>query len=60
MEGHCSTGQRPQWAVVPMEDVLVVFVEFCLLRTILSLHRAFYSLIIHQHVHMYMCTCWCV
>ena len=20
MEGHCSTGQRPQWAVVPMED----------------------------------------
>ena len=21
MEGHCSTGQRPQWAVVPMEEV---------------------------------------
>ena len=20
MEGHCSTGQRPQWAVVPMEE----------------------------------------
>jgi len=20
MEGHCSTGQSPQWAVVPMED----------------------------------------
>ena len=19
MEGHCSTGQSPQWAVVPME-----------------------------------------
>ena len=20
MEGHCSTGQYPQWAVVPMEE----------------------------------------
>ena len=20
MEGHCSTGQRPQWAVVQMEE----------------------------------------
>jgi len=20
MEGHCSTGQGPQWAVVPMEE----------------------------------------
>jgi len=20
MEGHCSTGQSPQWGVVPMED----------------------------------------
>jgi hypothetical protein len=20
MEGYCSTGQRPQWAVVPMEE----------------------------------------
>jgi len=20
MEGHCSTGQRPQWAVVPMQE----------------------------------------
>jgi hypothetical protein len=20
MEGYCSTGQSPQWAVVPMED----------------------------------------
>ena len=28
MEGHCSTGQSPQWAVVPMEkddDEVVVF-----------------------------------
>jgi hypothetical protein len=22
MEGYCSTGQSPQWAVVPMEEVL--------------------------------------
>ena len=20
MEGHCSTGQSPQWAVVPMKE----------------------------------------
>jgi len=20
MEGHCSTGQSPRWAVVPMEE----------------------------------------
>jgi len=20
MEGHCSTGQSPQWAVVPMDE----------------------------------------
>ena len=20
MDGHCSTGQSPQWAVVPMEE----------------------------------------
>jgi len=20
MEGHCSTGQSPQWVVVPMEE----------------------------------------
>ena len=20
MEGHCSTGQSPQWAIVPMEE----------------------------------------
>jgi hypothetical protein len=24
MEGHCSTGQSPQWAVVPMEEEEVV------------------------------------
>jgi len=23
MVGHCSTGQSPQWAVVPMEEVVV-------------------------------------
>jgi len=22
MEGYCSTGQSPQWAVVPMEEVV--------------------------------------
>jgi len=22
MEGHCSTGQSPQWAVVSMEEIL--------------------------------------
>jgi len=27
MEGYCSTGQSPQWAVVPMEEEEVVDVE---------------------------------
>ena len=27
MEGHCSTGQSPQWAVVPMEEEEEVEVE---------------------------------
>jgi len=26
MEGHCSTGQSPQWAVVPMEEEDVGFI----------------------------------
>ena len=25
MEGHCSTGQSPQWAVVPVEEEEEVF-----------------------------------
>ena len=32
MEGHCSTGQSPQWAVVPMEEEEELF-------TFLSQHR---------------------
>jgi len=33
MEGHCSTGQSPQWAVMPMEeDEYAAEVLFCLLR----------------------------
>ena len=24
MEGHCSTGQSPQWAVLPMEEEVSV------------------------------------
>ena len=28
MEGHCSTGQRPQWAVVPMEEEEMHLVGF--------------------------------
>jgi len=26
MEGHCSTGQSPQWAVVPMEEEVVYII----------------------------------
>ena len=32
MEGHCSTGQSPQWAVVPMEEeeeVLSIYIPMC-------------------------------
>jgi hypothetical protein len=25
MEGYCSTGQSPQWAVVPMEEEEIVY-----------------------------------
>ena len=35
MEGHCSTGQSPQWAVVPMEEednVCLFYLEFKKLR----------------------------
>jgi hypothetical protein len=28
MEGHCSTGQSPQWAVVSMEEVSSTFVLY--------------------------------
>jgi len=33
MEGHCSTGQSPQWAVVPMEEEEV---QVCLIAKFLS------------------------
>ena len=40
MEGHCSTGQSPQWAVVPMEeeeeeeeDILINSSSKCELQT---------------------------
>jgi len=26
MERHCSTGQRPQWAVVPMEEEEYIYI----------------------------------
>ena len=31
MEGHCSTGQSPQWAVVPMEEEVIckIYLFFC-------------------------------
>ena len=33
MEGHCSTGQSPQWAVVPMEEEedgqQIYFSQYC-------------------------------
>ena len=27
MEGHCSTGQSPQWAVVPMEEEDMITIQ---------------------------------
>ena len=29
MEGHCSTGQSPQWALVPMEEEEEVIATRC-------------------------------
>jgi len=34
MEGHCSTGQSPQWAVVPMEEE--VNLRYCLAELFLE------------------------
>jgi len=41
MEGHCSTGQSPQWTVVPMEEeeeeeeeVVVVVVVVVVIMTL--------------------------
>ena len=28
MEGHCLTGQSPQWALVPMEEEVIRYVMF--------------------------------
>jgi len=34
MEGHCSTGQSPQWAVVPMQEeegyIYIYYTEQCI------------------------------
>jgi hypothetical protein len=30
MEGYCSTGQSPQWAVVPMEEEYIVLTIYVL------------------------------
>ena len=27
MEGHCSTGQSPQWAVVPMDEEVYIYIH---------------------------------
>jgi len=42
MEGYCSTGQSPKWAVVPMEDIVVIliyhFAFMIILQTVRYLH----------------------
>ena len=35
MEGHCSTGQSPQWAVVPMEEEVRKCAYFLSCRAVL-------------------------
>jgi len=35
MEGHCSTDQSPQWAVVPMEEEEEVYETHFLLNALL-------------------------
>jgi hypothetical protein len=42
MEGSCSTGQSPQWALVPMEEEEVVFFrQFPLIVLSLGAHFRF-------------------
>jgi len=44
MEGHCLTGQSPQWAVVPMEEVTLKALTFghALSRIILIISNNIY------------------
>ena len=32
MEGHCSTGQSPQWALVPMEEEVMTVIKIRTLK----------------------------
>ena len=46
MEGHCSTGQSPQWAVVPMEeegyDILLCYRNLIVPKRVQSKNINFY------------------
>ena len=52
MEGHCSTGQSPQWAVVPMEE------EAALNRQITSSFVALSSALQCRAVQMHKAALW--
>jgi len=61
MEGHCSTGQSPQWAVAPMEEeeeeymcthkYIYIYMYVCLFVCIMY---------VCMYVRTYVCLCVCV
>ena len=50
MEGHCSTGQSPQWAVVPMEEEEEEYI----------LHYIFYTLLPTASEDIEICSGMCI
>jgi len=45
MEGHCSTGQSPQWAVVPVEEDEVYCRDFlCAYIYVYKFHRLLFTI----------------
>jgi hypothetical protein len=52
MEGYCSTGQSPQWAVMPMEEeeeiILLKFRCTCIYHVII-LRKSFFHIALCMH-----------
>ena len=58
MEGYCSTGQSPHWAVVPMEEeeymCTYIYVYMCVCVCVCV------CACLYVCVNMYVCICVCI
>jgi len=53
MEGHCSTGQIPQWAVVPMEEEEEITLSYYTMNFVqhsVTCAKYFFSLVLYVFV----------